>query len=125
MTIDANKLPAEVLERMAKANHAAHYGAPGTAQWHERPQVARDRDIAAMQAAYDASPGPALEAENARLREALAFYRDNWTFYAVGDEGDGVTDLGRLDGYEAEPNAALKADAGERARTAIARAKGE
>lgn len=51
--------------------------------------------------------------------EALRFYRDQWTFHAVGDEGDGVTDMGRLDGYEAAPTSALLKDGGDLARATL------
>lgn len=52
----------------------------------------------------------------AAAKEALRFYRDHWSFTAVGDEGDGVTDFGRLDGYEAHPLNSLKIDGGDKAR---------
>lgn len=54
-----------------------------------------------------------------KMVAALRFYRDQWTFHAVGDEGDGVTDMGRLDGYEASPTNALLKDGGDLARAAI------
>lgn len=56
----------------------------------------------------------AAQEELARLREALAFYRDNW----IGDmEGDGETPgLSRL--FQ-RPNDDLFYDAGDRARAAL------
>lgn len=66
----------------------------------------------------------ALSARSIELeaaREALKFYRDGWTFLAVGDEGDGVTDMGRLDGYEACPTNAMLKDGGSLARAFLSK----
>lgn len=57
------------------------------------------------------------------LETALRFYRDQWKFHAIGDEGDGVTDMGRLDGYEAVPTNALLKDGGDIAREALSRGR--
>lgn len=61
----------------------------------------------------------------AKCKVALKFYRDQWSFMAVGDEGDGVDDLGRLDGYEAHPLNSLKVDGGDKARVALRLFDGE
>lgn len=52
-------------------------------------------------------------------RDALTFYRDAWEWFAVGDEPDIVHGGGGITGYEAEPNSALKDDAGKRATEAL------
>ena len=54
-----------------------------------------------------ASTLTSLEAERVRLREALAFYRDEWTVPAIWPRG------------EPEPNMRLCNDQGDRARAAL------
>jgi hypothetical protein len=55
------------------------------------------------------------------MREALKFYRDNWDWYPGDGEQPNAVDVGAPPTfYEAEPNAALKADEGKIAAAALA-----
>jgi hypothetical protein len=71
-----------------------------------------------------ASPSPEGTRERGELveqmREALKFYRDNWDWYPGDGEQPNAVDVGAPPTfYEAEPNAALKADEGKIAAAAL------
>lgn len=119
--IDTNKLPAEVL--MAMARRAVDELSHGNDDFDLiHPDTPRHKDIVcAMQAAYDASPGPGLEAENARLREVFEAARrilERWDMF-LGQDGWG----NQADAYYSLAKGA--SNDWETLRTAIARAKGE
>lgn len=100
---DTNKLPAEVLEQMRRAFVRA---------------AASNTSEPAMQAAYDASPGPALEAENARLREIVQAMLDAIDGDSIDSPEQGEPEVGI-------PIHKWHEEWAHYARTAFARAKEE
>lgn len=119
---DTNKLPAEVLRKMAKAYC---YADPcidclenGKCSWFK--DGADLHHLTQAQAAYDASPGPGLEAENARLREVVTVYLDA-LYQCRQFERDNPHDA--TSRWDAHVEAVEEAEYA--LRTAIARAKGE
>lgn len=101
MDLDRPTMTQDTEAVLAEAEHCGR---------HEFKDSLNNRLVAALRSS---------ESARGRMEEALRFYRDQWTFHAVGDEGDGVTDLGRLDGYEASPTSALLKDGGDLARAAV------
>lgn len=130
---DTNKLPAEVLERMARlldpigwrvldsylAEMLRKY--KGERIGYDAEQFKDKSSMDLAQAAYDASPGPGLEAENARLRaEHLKTCREAEEYFSLRARG-----LLNLTDDEVRRLGFLEREILGDARTAIARAKGE
>lgn len=91
----------------------ARLAQPFTGEMTDARRAAIAADIVTVQSA---SPFSGISRE---VREALEFYATNWDWYPGDGEYNGIEPGSPPTYYEAEPNAALKDDGGEKARKAL------